>query len=242
MIELIPAIDLIDGKCVRLAKGDYSSKKVYADDPAAVAKEFESHGLRRLHVVDLDGARSKHVVNHKVLERIVSAVNMTVDFGGGIKTDEDLHIAFESGASLVTVGSVAVTSPDIFLKWLDLYGAERLILGADVNNGKIAINGWSEGSDKSLFPFLEFYLSRGTRHVLCTEISNDGMLKGPATLLYKEIMKKFPACRLIASGGVSSIGDVEALNRSGIPAVVIGKAIYEGKVKLSELQRLTKSN
>lgn len=238
MIELIPAIDLIDGKCVRLTKGDYEAKRVYADDPVAVAKEFEAHGLRRLHVVDLDGARSRHVVNHRVLERIVGAVDMVVDFGGGIKTDEDLHIAFESGARLVTIGSVAVTCREVFLKWLDTYGAERLILGADVRDGKIAINGWGEKSEEYLFSFLRFYIDCGVKHVLCTEIKNDGMLQGVDVGLYKEILKQFPDCRLIASGGVSGIDDIETLERSGIPAVVIGKAIYEGRIKLDELQRL----
>lgn len=235
MIELIPAIDLIDGKCVRLTKGDYSTQKVYNEDPLSVAQEFEAYGFHRLHVVDLDGARSKHIFNHKTLERIATHTSLTIDFGGGIKTDHDLHIAFDCGAKLATIGSIAITSPVLFGTWLEKYGAESIILGADVKNGFISINGWKEESTKALIPFLESYINQGVKHVLCTEISKDGMLQGPATTLYKEVMAEFPECKLIASGGVSGLHDIKTLNSAGIPAVVFGKAIYEGKISLEEL-------
>ncbi|MBU3853473.1 MAG: 1-(5-phosphoribosyl)-5-[(5-phosphoribosylamino)methylideneamino]imidazole-4-carboxamide isomerase [Candidatus Paraprevotella stercoravium] len=235
MIELIPAIDLIGGKCVRLTKGDYDTQKVYNEDPVAVAREFEEYGFKRLHVVDLDGARSKHVVNHKVLERMAQATNLIIDFGGGIKTDEDIRIATESGAQMVTVGSVAVTQPDLFLGWLQQLGSERIILGADVKNGRISINGWKEDSSDELIPFLDKYIQKGVQKVLCTEISKDGTLQGPATALYREIMTQFPQCHLIASGGVSSMNDLQELDQAGIPAVVFGKAIYEGRIALKDL-------
>ena len=235
MIELIPAIDIIDGQCVRLTKGDYDQKTVYRDSPAEVAKEFEQLGFKRLHVVDLDGAKSKHIVNDSVLHRITTETNLTVDFGGGIKTDEDIEKAFEAGAAMVTVGSIAVTQPDLFIGWLNKYGAERMILGADVRNGKISINGWKEDSAEDLLPFLQKYIEAGVKNVLCTEISKDGTLQGPAIELYKEVMKEYPQLHLIASGGVSSKDDIEALERAGIPAVVFGKAIYEGRINLKEL-------
>ncbi len=235
MIELIPAIDIIDGKCVRLTKGDYDTKKVYNEDPVSVAKEFEQYGIKRLHVVDLDGARSRHIVNDEVLRRITEATNLVVDFGGGIKTDEDIEKAFEAGASMVTIGSIAVTDPERSFEWLNRYGAERIVLGADVRNGKISINGWKEDSEEALIPFLKKYLDAGIRNVLCTEISKDGMLQGPAIELYKEVMAAYPTCHLIASGGVSSKEDIVALDEAGIPAVVFGKAIYEGRIKLEEL-------
>lgn len=235
MIELIPAIDLIGGKCVRLTKGDYDTQKVYNEDPVAVAREFEEYGFKRLHVVDLDGARSKHVVNHKVLERMAQATNLAIDFGGGIKTDEDIRIATESGAQMVTVGSVAVTRPELFLGWLQQLGSERIILGADVKNGRISINGWKEDSSDELIPFLDKYIQKGVQKVLCTEISKDGTLQGPATALYREIMTQFPQCHLIASGGVSSMNDLKELDQAGIPAVVFGKAIYEGRIALKDL-------
>ena len=235
MIELIPAIDIIDGKCVRLTKGDYDQKTVYRDSPAEVAKEFEQLGFKRLHVVDLDGAKSKHIVNVDVLRRITTESSLTVDFGGGIKTDEDIEKAFEAGASMVTVGSIAVTQPELFMGWLGKYGADRMILGADVRNGKISINGWKEDSTEDLLPFLRKYIDAGVRNVLCTEISKDGTLAGPAIDLYKQVMEVYPTLHLIASGGVSSIDDINALDRAGIPAVVFGKAIYEGKINLKEL-------
>ena len=234
-IELIPAIDIINGKCVRLTKGDYSQKTVYRDSPTDVAKEFEDLGFRRLHVVDLDGAKSKHIVNIAALRGITENTKLTVDFGGGIKTDDDLQQAFEAGASMVTVGSVAVTYPELFAEWLGKYGADRMILGADVRNGNISINGWKEDSDKALLPFLAQYVDMGVKNVLCTEISKDGTLSGPALKLYSELMKAYPTLHLIASGGVSSLDDIQALNDAGTPAVVFGKAIYEGKINMKEL-------
>ena len=235
MIELIPAIDIIDGQCVRLTKGDYDQKTVYRDSPAEVAKEFEQKGFKRLHVVDLDGAKSKHIVNDEVLRRITTETNLTVDFGGGIKTNEDIEKAFCAGAAMVTVGSIAVTQPELFMGWLEKYGADRMILGADVRNGKISINGWKEDSAEDLLPFLRKYIDAGVKTVLCTEISKDGTLQGPAIELYKEVITAYPTLHLIASGGVSSIDDIKALDRAGIPAVVFGKAIYEGKINLNEL-------
>ena len=235
MIELIPAIDIINGQCVRLTKGDYKQKKVYHDDPIAVAKDFESLGFRRLHIVDLDGAKSKHIVNDAVLRGITSATSLTVDFGGGIKTEEDIEKAFEAGAAMVTIGSVAVTDPDLFIGWLKKYGPEKLILGADVRNGMISINGWKEDSSEPLLPFLRKYIDAGVVNVLCTEISKDGTLQGPAVSLYKEVMANYPQLHLIASGGVSRQEDIEELEREGIPAVVFGKAIYEGRIDLKSL-------
>ena len=235
MIELIPAIDIINGQCVRLTKGDYDQKTVYRDSPAEVAKEFEEIGFRRLHVVDLDGAKSKHIVNDEVLRAITTDTQLTVDFGGGIKTDEDIEKAFAAGSAMVTVGSIAVTQPDLFMGWLEKYGPERMILGADVRHGKISINGWKEDSAEDLLPFLQKYIDAGVRNVLCTEISKDGTLSGPAIGLYSEVMEAYPELHLIASGGVSSLDDIKALDAAGIPAVVFGKAIYEGKIDLREL-------
>lgn len=235
MIELIPAIDIINGQCVRLTKGDYDQKTVYRDSPAEVAKEFEALGFKRLHAVDLDGAKSKHIVNSEVLRRITTETQLTVDFGGGIKTDEDIEQAFASGAAMVTVGSIAVTHPELFMGWLEKYGAERIILGADVRHGKISINGWKEDSTEELLPFLKKYVNAGVRNVLCTEISKDGTLSGPAIELYQQVMDAYPELHLIASGGVSSKEDIMALDAAGIPAVVFGKAIYEGKINLNEL-------
>ena len=235
MIELIPAIDIIDGQCVRLTKGDYDQKTVYRDSPAEVAKEFEQIGFKRLHVVDLDGAKSKHIVNDQVLQAITTETNLTVDFGGGIKTDEDIEKAFAAGASMVTVGSIAVTNPELFIGWLSTYGPERMILGADVRHGKISINGWKEDSAEDLLPFLKKYIDAGVRNVLCTEISKDGTLSGPAIDLYQKMMAAYPQLHLIASGGVSSIDDIKALDAAGIPAVVFGKAIYEGRIDLNQL-------
>ena len=237
MIELIPAIDLIDGKCVRLTKGDYDTKKVYADDPVALARSFEQLGFRRLHLVDLDGARSRHVVNDAVLRRITRETQLIVDFGGGVKTDEDIRKAFDAGASMVTAGSIAVTEPETFLRWMETYGAERMILGADVRDGYISINGWQEESRQRLADFLARYMKAGTRHVLCTEISRDGMLQGPAIALYREVMEAHPECHLIASGGVSDIQDIRDLQEAGIPAVVFGKAIYEGRIDMEEMAK-----
>ena len=233
-IELIPAIDIIDGQCVRLTKGDYDQKTVYGQ-PIEMAREFERIGYKRLHVVDLDGAKSKHIVNDAVLRSITTETNLTVDFGGGIKTDEDIEKAFDAGAAMVTIGSIAVTQPALFMGWLEKYGADRIILGADVRSGKISINGWKEDSTEDLLPFLKKYIDAGVKNVLCTEISKDGTLQGPAIALYKEVMAAYPALHLIASGGVSSIDDIKALDQAGIPAVVFGKAIYEGRIDLEEL-------
>ena len=233
-IELIPAIDVIGGECVRLTKGDYEQKTVYGH-PLDMALEFERLGFERLHVVDLDGAKSKHIVNEAVLKEITSQTNLVVDFGGGIKTDEDIEKAFAAGAAMVTIGSIAVTQPELFMGWLEKYGAEKMILGADVRHGKISINGWKEDSTEDLLPFLKKYIDAGVRNVLCTEISKDGTLAGPAIELYKQIMDAFPELHLIASGGVSSIDDIKALDAAGIPAVVFGKAIYEGRIDLREL-------
>lgn len=235
MIELIPAIDIIEGQCVRLTKGDYATRKVYADDPVAMAQRFEALGFRRLHVVDLDGAKSRHIVNDAVLRRITQTTSLKVDFGGGVKTQDDLQKAFDAGAEMVTVGSIAATQPDLYLQWLSQYGAERLILGADVKNGMISIHGWKEESQQRLTDFLSFFQQAGNRNVLCTEISHDGTLQGPAIELYRQIMAAYPDCHLIASGGVSCKEDIEALEAAGIPAVVFGKAIYEGRIDLESI-------
>jgi len=234
-IELIPAIDIIDGQCVRLTKGDYDTKRVYGN-PVDMALQFQELGFSRLHVVDLDGAKSRHVVNDGVLRDICRLTNLTVDFGGGVKTEDDLRRVFDAGAAMVTVGSIAITHPEVYLAWMERYGAEHLILGADVRNGRVSINGWKEDSDVALTDFLTQYMQAGNRNVLCTEISRDGMLQGPAIDLYREIMQAHPTCHLIASGGVSSIEDIDALDQAGIPAVVFGKAIYEGRIDLKELK------
>ena len=236
MIELIPAIDIIEGKCVRLTKGNYDTKTVYGD-PVDMAKMLEDKGFTRLHMVDLDGAKSKHIVNVHVLNAITSTTALTVDFGGGIKTDDDITKAFDNGAAMVTIGSVAISNPDLFDGWLEKYGAEKIILGADVRNGKISINGWKEDSDTDLLPFLARYVEHGVKTVLCTEISRDGMLGGTAVELYSQIMAAYPTLHLIASGGVSKAEDIHELNRRGIPAVVFGKSIYEGRIDLDELLR-----
>ena len=236
MIELIPAIDIIDGKCVRLSQGDYDSKKVYNENPVEVAKELEAHGIRRLHVVDLDGAASNHVVNYRTLSQIASHTSLIIDFGGGVKSDEDLLIAFDSGAQMVTGGSIAVKNPELFTRWIDTYGSERIILGADVKEHKIAVNGWKDESTCELFPFLQDYVNKGISKVICTDISCDGMLQGPSTSLYKEILEVHPNLFLIASGGVSCADDIRTLEAAGVPAVIFGKALYEGRITLRELE------
>lgn len=231
MIELIPAIDIIDGKCVRLTQGDYDTRKVYGD-PVEMALRFQELGYRRLHVVDLDGAKSKHVVNIDTLRQITSRTDLIVDFGGGVKTEDDLQKAFDSGAHMVTAGSIAVTNPETVLAWIERFGADRLVLGADVRNGKISINGWKEDSSEDLIPFLKKFVDAGIRNVLCTEISRDGTLQGPAIELYQHIMSQYPTLHLIASGGVGSDQDILDLDKAGIPAVVFGKAFYVGKITL----------
>lgn len=234
-MELIPAIDIIEGRCVRLTKGDYATEKVYSHDPVLVAQEMEMLGFKRLHVVDLDGARSKHVVNLDVLQRITTETQLIVDFGGGVKSDNDLEAVLEAGAEMVTVGSIAVTEPERVQQWLTTYGTEHIVLGADVRDGFISINGWKKESTLTLMSFLDHYMHLGVRHVLCTDISRDGMLQGPSILLYREIMQAHPDCQLIASGGVSCIEDIRQLNEAGVPAVVFGKAIYEGRIDLQQL-------
>lgn len=235
MIEIIPAIDVIDGKCVRLSQGDYDQKKVYNENPSEVAKMFEDAGVHRLHLVDLDGAKAQHIVNYKVLESITSKTNLVVDFGGGLKSDDDLRIAFECGASMVTGGSIAVKNPDVFLSWIEKFGAEKIILGADVKDEKIAVGGWIETTDLSLIPFIKKFKEKGIDKVICTDISKDGMLQGASNELYKKVLDNFPDLYLVASGGVSCMDDIKALNDANVPAVITGKAIYEGKIKLAEI-------
>lgn len=236
MIEIIPAIDIIEGKCVRLSKGDYDSKKVYNESPVEVAKEFEANGIRRLHVVDLDGAKSHHIVNYRILEKIATQTSLIIDFGGGIKSDEDLDIAFSSGAQMITGGSIAVKEPELFSEWISKYGRDKIILGADVKDKKIAVSGWKEGTDVELMPFLDQYIKKGIKKVICTDIECDGMLQGPSTDLYKEILEEYPSLYLIASGGVSCIDDIIKLEEAKVPAVIFGKALYEGKIQLKDLK------
>lgn len=237
MIEIIPAIDLIDGKCVRLSQGDYAQKTVYNENPLEVAKMFADAGIRRLHLVDLDGAKAHHIVNHKVLEKITSGTDLIVDFGGGLKSDDDLRIAFECGACMVTGGSIAVKNPDVFSSWISKFGAEKIILGADVKDEKIAVGGWLETTELELLQFIETYINQGVSKIICTDISKDGMLQGPALELYKKMLVAQPDMYLIASGGVSSVRDIELLHEAGVPAVITGKAIYEGRISLKELNR-----
>lgn len=239
MIELIPAIDLIEGKCVRLTKGDYDTKKVYNEDPLEVAKMFEDYGIRRLHVVDLDGAREGRIINYRVLERLATRTSLVIDFGGGLKQEDDLEIAFESGAQMVTGGSVAVKNPDLFTSWIKKFGSDKIILGADAKDKKIAVNGWRETTDKDLIPFIQEYYDKGITKVICTDIGCDGMLQGPSVGLYEEIRDAIPYIYIIASGGVGSVEDIERLVEAGIPAVIFGKAIYEGKIRLVDLLRFT---
>ena len=236
MIQLIPAIDIIQGQCVRLSKGDYDTKRVYGN-PVEIAQQMEALGFRRLHLVDLDGAKEGHVVNLQVLRDICQKTNLIIDFGGGVKTEKDVELVLETGAKMITVGSMAVKSPSTLLKWIETYGAEPLILGADVRDGRISINGWMEDSEILLDDFLQYYTQAGIKNVLCTDISRDGMLQGPSTPLYRKIMEAHPQCHLIASGGVSCIEDSIELNEAGIPAVVFGKAIYEGRIDLQELAK-----
>lgn len=238
MIEIIPAIDIIGGKCVRLTNGDYDKQRTYADNPAEMAAELESLGARRLHVVDLDGAKSRHIVNTATLEQITGRTNLVVDFGGGIKSEDDIERAFRFGASMVTVGSVAVTDKALMQRWIDTYGAERIILGADVRDGRISVNGWKEDSQEEIADFLEYYINKGVTKVLCTDISRDGTLEGPSLELYRKILRRFPDLYLIASGGVSSVGDIRELDSAGVPAVVFGKAFYEGRISKEELRNL----
>lgn len=238
MIEIIPAIDIIDGKCVRLSQGDYDAKKVYNEDPLEVAKMFQDAGIRRLHLVDLDGAKAKKIVNKAVLEKIASHTSLVIDFGGGVQSDEDIDIAFSSGASMVTGGSIAVRNSELFTSWLEKYGSEKIILGADCKDDKIAVSGWQESTSLDIIPFLNGYTHKGVKKVVCTDISKDGMLQGPSIDLYKRILSAFPDMYLIASGGVSCFQDILDLETAGIPAVILGKAIYENRVTLEELSSI----
>jgi phosphoribosylformimino-5-aminoimidazole carboxamide ribotide isomerase len=236
MLSIIPAIDIIEGKCVRLSKGDYASKKIYNENPVEVAKAFEDHGLKRLHLVDLDGAKAAHVVNWKILENIATHTQLEVDFGGGLKSDKDLHIVFNGGASMVTIGSIAVKERDLFCNWLDRFGPDKIILGADVNERKIAVSGWKEVTETDIIDFLDAYLKRGVKQVLCTDISKDGMLEGTSLELYKELVDHFAQISLIASGGITLIEELYKLDGMGVSGAIIGKAIYEGRISLRELK------
>lgn len=236
-IEIIPAIDLIDGKCVRLSQGDYNQKIVYNENPLEVAKMFEAAGITRLHLVDLDGAKAKHIVNHKVLETIATKTNLVIDFGGGLKSDEDLKIAFESGAQMVTGGSIAVREKDTFLKWLESYGSEKIILGADAKDRKVAVGGWLETTDLSVIDFISEFHKKGISKVISTDISRDGMLTGPSIELYQEILDELPELEIIASGGIATMDDILKLNEMGVPGVITGKAIYENKISLKDIER-----
>ena len=235
-MRIIPAIDLIDGKCVRLSKGDYTTQKIYNQSPLEVAKAYEDHGIKYLHLVDLDGAKSKHIVNHNILETLATKTNLKIDFGGGLKSEQDIDIAFESGASQITGGSIAVKAPETFLDWIIRYGADKIILGADVKGLNIATDGWLETSDQSLFEFLEYYKIRGVESVICTDISKDGMLEGPAFELYREVLKKVDI-KLIASGGISKFEELPELEILGCEGVIIGKAIYENRISLKQLEK-----
>lgn len=235
-MRIIPAIDIIDGKCVRLSRGDYTTQKTYNENPLEVAKTFEDHGIQHLHLVDLDGAKTKHIVNHRVLETLASKTSLHIDFGGGLKSDDDLRIAFECGAKQITGGSIAVKQPDVFTRWLGTYGSEKIILGADVKGEYIATDGWLETSDQSLFDFLAHYESKGVRSTICTDISKDGMLEGPSFDLYAKIIKE-TKIQLIASGGISTYEELPKLARMGCAGTIIGKAIYENRISLKQLER-----
>ena len=235
-MRIIPAIDLIDGRCVRLSKGDYATQKIYNEHPLEVAKAFEDHGIQHLHLVDLDGAKSKHIVNHKVLEDIASKTSLKIDFGGGLKSDEDLKIAFESGAHQVTGGSIAVKEPGVFEQWIETYGSEKIILGADVQGDRIATNGWLETSDHRLVDFVKDYHAKGIQYVICTDISKDGMLEGPSFEVYADLLAAQPGIKLIASGGISSFDELPRLAAMGCEGTIIGKAIYENRITLAALE------
>ena len=236
-MRIIPAIDIIEGKCVRLSKGDYNTKIIYNENPLEVAKEFQDHGIEYLHLVDLDGAKASHIVNHKVLEQIASQTNLKIDFGGGLKSDEDLKIAFESGAEQITGGSIAVKNPAVFKSWLVKYGSDKIILGADANNEKVAIGGWLEESDKELIPFVQEYQKEGVKYVICTDISKDGMLEGPSFDLYIKMLSQIPNIKLIASGGISTFDEIPKLAALGCEGTIIGKAIYENRISLKQLEK-----
>ena len=235
-MRIIPAIDIIDGKCVRLSKGDYNTKIIYNENPLEVAKAFEAHGIQYLHLVDLDGAKSSQIVNHKILEQIASHTSLKIDFGGGLKSDNDLRIAFECGANQITGGSIAVKNPELFKAWISKYGSEKIILGADANNEKIAISGWLEESKEDLIPFIQNYQKSGVQYVICTDIAKDGMLEGPSFDLYEKIIKQCPDIKLIASGGISTFDELPKLAEFGCEGTIIGKAIYENRITLKQLE------
>ena len=241
-MRIIPAIDIINGKCVRLSKGDYATKKIYNENPLEVAKMFEDHGIEFLHLVDLDGAKASHIINYKILETIASKTNLAIDFGGGLKSDEDLKIAFENGANQITGGSIAVKSPETFKKWLAKYGSDKIILGADANNEKVAVGGWLEESDKELVPFIHNYEKEGVSYVICTDISKDGMLQGPSFDLYEKILSETTNIKLIASGGISTFDELPKLAEMGCEGTIIGKAIYEHKISMKQLENYILNN
>lgn len=236
-IEIIPAIDLIDGKCVRLSQGDYNQKTIYNENPLEVAKMFEDAGIKRLHLVDLDGAKAKHIVNHKVLETIATNTKLVIDFGGGLKSDEDLEIAFNSGAKMITGGSIAVREKDVFLNWLKKFGSEKIILGADAKDGNIAVGGWLEATELPVIEFISEFHKKGISKVISTDISRDGMLTGPSFELYQEILGLLPKVEIIASGGISKMEDILKLDKMGVPGVIVGKAIYENRITLKEIKK-----
>lgn len=236
-MRIIPAIDIIDGKCVRLSKGDYDTKKIYNENPLEVAKSFENHGIQYLHLVDLDGAKSSQIVNHKILEQIASKTTLKIDFGGGLKSEADLKIAFESGASQITGGSIAIKNPILFKEWIAKYGSDKIILGADANNEKVAISGWLEESKEDLIPFIQSYQKNGIQYVICTDIAKDGMLEGPSFELYKKILSQTNELKLIASGGISTFDELPKLGEMGCEGTIIGKAIYEGRITLKQLEQ-----
>ncbi len=241
-MRIIPAIDIIDGKCVRLSKGDYATKKIYNEHPLEVAKAFEGVGIKYLHLVDLDGAKSKQIINYGILEQIATKTNLKIDFGGGLKSDKDLNIAFECGANQITGGSIAVKDPEVFKAWLKAYGPDKIILGADAKDEKVAISGWLESSDKELIPFIEGYKEEGVNYVICTDISKDGMLQGPSFELYSRILKQVPTIALIASGGISHFDELARLSEMGCEGTIIGKAIYENRISMKQLEQFILSN
>ncbi|WP_372743995.1 1-(5-phosphoribosyl)-5-[(5-phosphoribosylamino)methylideneamino]imidazole-4-carboxamide isomerase [Lutibacter sp.] len=241
-MRIIPAIDIINGKCVRLSKGDYATQKIYNENPLEVAKMFEAHGVKHLHLVDLDGAKASHIVNHKVLETIANNTSLSIDFGGGLKSDDDLRIAFESGAKQITGGSIAVKNPAIFKNWILKFGADKIILGADAMDEKIAVSGWLEESDKELIPFVKGYQKEGVSYVICTDISKDGMLQGPSFELYKKMLKEISNIKLIASGGISTYNELPKLAEMGCEGTIVGKAIYEHKISMKEIEKFILSN
>lgn len=241
-MRIIPAIDIIEGKCVRLSKGDYNTKIIYNENPLEVAKSFEAHGIEYLHLVDLDGAKSSQIVNYKILEQIATQTKLKIDFGGGLKSDSDLKIAFESGANQITGGSIAVKNRELFEKWIEEYGSDKIILGADATNEKVAVSGWLEDSNEDLIPFIQAYQSKGIQYVICTDIAKDGMLEGPSFDLYTKILEQASGIKLIASGGISTFDELPKLAESGCEGTIIGKAIYEGRISLKQLEHYIISN